>query len=83
MLKMESQVNKINQLVKTELADFLGVDLEDIEDESSLEVDLHMKASDLADFMEILRRMDMDTTSVNLADIETFLDLIEALTTRE
>jgi acyl carrier protein len=46
---MESQVNKINQLVKTELADFLGVDLEDIEDESSLEIDLHMKASDLAD----------------------------------
>jgi acyl carrier protein len=80
---MESQVNKINQLVKAELADFLGVDLEDIEDESSLEIDLHMKASDLADFMDILKRMDMDTTSVSLTEIETFSDLIDALTTRE
>lgn len=80
---MESQVNKINQLVKNELANFLGVDLEDIEDESSLEIDLHMKASDLTDFMEILKRMNMDTTSVNLTEIETFSDLIDALTIRE
>jgi acyl carrier protein len=79
---MESQVNKINQIVKAELADFLGVDLEDIEDESSLEIDLHMKASDLADFMDILKRMDMDISSVNLTEIETFSDLIDALTTR-
>lgn len=80
---METQVNKINQLVKTELADFLGVDLEDIEDESSLEIDLHMKASDLADFMDILKRMDMDTSNINLVEIETFSDLIDALTRRE
>jgi hypothetical protein len=58
-------------------------DLEDIEDESSLEIDLHMKASDLADFMDILKRMGMDTSSVNLAELEIFSDLIEALTTRE
>lgn len=80
---MEQQVNKISQTVKTELADFLGVDLEDIEDESSLEIDLHMKASDLADFMDILKRMDVDTSSVNLAELETFSDLIDALTRRE
>lgn len=80
---MESQINKINLIVKAELADFLGVDLEDIDDESSLEIDLHMKASDLADFMDILKRMDIDTTSVNLSELETFSDLIEALTLHE
>ena len=79
---MEPQVNKISLTVKAELADFLGVDLEDIEDESSLEIDLHMKASDLADFLDILKRMDMDTSSINLAEVETFSDLIDSLTTR-
>ena len=80
---METQLNKINLLVKTELANFLGVDLEDIEDESSFTDDLHMKASDLTDFTEILKRMDMHTSAVNLSEIETFSDLTEALTTHE
>ncbi len=80
---MEQQLNKIKILVKTELANFLGVDLEDIEDESSFTDDLHMKASDLTDFIEILKRMDMDTSSIDLGEIENFSDLVEALTAHE
>jgi len=77
---MESEFNKTKDIVKRELSNFLGVDSEDIEDESSLTIDLHMKATDLTDFLEILTRMDMDTNGVDLTETETFLDLIEALT---
>lgn len=79
-IKMESEFNKTKDIVKRELSNFLGVDTEDIEDESSLTIDLHMKATDLTDFLEILTRMDMDTNGVDLTETETFLDLVEALT---
>ena len=77
---MESDLNKTKNIVRHELANFLGVESEDVEDDSSLTEDLHMKASDLTDFMEILSRMDMDTEGVDLTETETFLDLVEALT---
>lgn len=77
---MDSDFNKTKDIVRRELANYLGVDTEDIEDDSSLTIDLHMKASDLTDFMEVLVRMGMETSSVDLTVTETFLDLIEALT---
>lgn len=77
---MENEFSKTKESVRRELANFLGVDAEDIEDDSSLTEDLHMKASDLTDFMEILTRMDMETEGIDLTQTETFLDLVEALT---
>ena len=77
---MDSDFNKTKSIVRQELANFLGVDTEDIEDDSSLTEDLHMKATDLTDFMEILVRMGMETTGIDLTETETFLDLVEALT---
>jgi acyl carrier protein len=77
---MDAEFNKTKESVKRELANFLGVEKEDIEDDSSLTEDLHMKATDLSDFMEILTRMDMETQGVDLTQTETFLDLVEALT---
>ena len=79
-MKMDAEFNKTRESVKRELANFLGVDTEDIEDDRSLTEDLHMKATDLTDFMEILTRMDMETEGVDLTQTETFLDLVEALT---
>jgi acyl carrier protein len=79
-MKMDAEFDKTKESVRRELANFLGVDTEDIEDDSSLTEDLHMKATDLADFMEILTRMDMDTEGVDLTETETFLELVEALT---
>lgn len=77
---MDNDFNKIKQSVKHELANYLGVEPEDIEDDSILTEDLHMKATDLTDFMEVLTRMNLDTANVDLTQIETFLDLVEALT---
>jgi len=77
---MDNDFNKTRDVVRRELANFLGVEFEDIEDDSSLTEDLHMKATDLTDFMEVLARMSMETANVDLTATETFLDLVEALT---
>lgn len=77
---MDGDINKTKSIVRQELSNFLGVDTEDVEDDSSLTEDLHMKATDLTDFMEILTRMGMETSNIDLSETETFLELVEALT---
>jgi hypothetical protein len=80
---MDSDAGATKEKVRQELANYLGAEAEDIEDDSSLTQDLHMKASDLADFMEVLNRMDLDTTNIDLTEIETFQELTDALTAHE
>ena len=80
---MDSDFNQTRDIVRRELASYLGVETGDIEDDSSLTEDLHMKATDLTDFMEILTRMGMETSNIDLTETETFLDLVEALTDRQ
>jgi len=77
---MDNDLTKTKDVVRRELSNFLGVEAEDIEDDTSLTEDLHMKATDLADFLEVLTRMGMETAGVDLTETETFLDLTEALT---
>ena len=77
---MDNDLAKTKDSVRLELANFLGVETEDIEDDSSLTEDLHMKATDLTDFLEVLTRMGMETVNIDLTETETFLDLVEALT---
>ena len=73
------QYTKTMDKVKQLLANHLGVDLEDIENETTLTNDLHMTALDLTDFTEKLKANGFDTSKVDLAEIETFSDLVEAL----
>ena len=80
---MDSDTGATKEKVRQELANYLGAEAEDIEDDSSLTQDLNMKASDLADFMEVLNRMDLDTTNIDLTEIETFQELTDALTAHE
>ncbi|MGA2910636.1 MAG: hypothetical protein ABSE04_02420 [Candidatus Microgenomates bacterium] len=77
---MDNDLEKIKESVRRELANYLGIEPGDVEDDSILREDLHMKATDLTDFMEILTRMNLDASSVDLTETETFLDLVEALT---
>jgi len=77
---MDNDFTRTKELVRRELSDYLGLEPDDIEDDSSLTEDLHMKASDLTDFMEVLTRMGMETAGVDLMETETFLDLVESLT---
>lgn len=80
---MDSDFTKTKEKVKTELANYLGVESEDIEDESILSEDFHMKPNDLTDFAEKLSTAGFETSKIDLAEIETFGDLMEALTAHE
>ena len=69
--------------VKKALAGQIGVEPTDILDEDSFSEDLHMRATDLADFMNILGNMGFDTSKINFAEIETFKELEEHLSSQK
>lgn len=77
---MDGDFEKTKQKVKRELADFLGIGMEDVDDDTVLSSDLHMDPSQLTDFMDILSKAGYDTDSVDLTEVESFNDLVEALT---
>jgi acyl carrier protein len=74
--------NKYKQ-IKTLLAEMLGIDVEDISDEDFLADDLHMSPSEISDFLAKLEDAGIDTSSVDVKEIETFADLADALGARE
>ncbi len=76
---MENELNQTKSKIKKELADFLGIETEDIEDESILAEDFHMKPTDLTDFVVSLESKGYETSKIDLTQIETFSDLIDAI----
>lgn len=77
---MDAETNKVHQKVKRELADFLGIGMEDIEDESEFETDFHMSATEMTDFVDILSKSGFSVDQLSLTEIESFSDLIDQLT---
>jgi hypothetical protein len=77
---MNRDENEIKQSVKQGLASFLGIEVGDIEDDFSLTEDLHMKPTDLTDFIQFLAKAGYDTESIDFSQVETFTDLIDVLT---
>lgn len=80
---MDTEFANTKQRIKRELADYLGVDMEDIEDETEFATDLHMDATMLTDFMDILSKAGFDISQLDFTEIETFLELVETLTEHE
>jgi acyl carrier protein len=74
--KMNSDTKK--QVIKI-LSEQLVVDPEDINEDDSLEQDLHIRATELSEFIENLNSSGFDTSKVNLTEIDTVIDLIYAL----
>ena len=70
--------SKLNE-VKEALAEHLGIEPDDIGYDDSLSEDFHMRASDFTDFLEVLNSKDIDTSKLDLPDIQTFGDLVQAL----
>lgn len=77
-IQMDQEL-KLKEDIKKELADFLGLEPEDIEDDSFLSEDLHMQASDITDFIQKLTSLNYLTSNLDLTEIETFDDLIESI----
>lgn len=77
-----NQEPDIGVSIKKLLAQHLGVEPEDIKDEDSFVVDLHMRATDLSDFFETLATS-VNTSGLDLTEIETVGELIESLSSEE
>jgi len=70
-------------LIKELLAQYLGVETEDIDDDDSLVDDLHVRTTDLVDFVESLGDKGLNTSSLDLTKIDTVAELIESLISEE
>ena len=71
-------MNKLT-LFKQTLAEFLGLEVEDIGSDDGLYEELHMQPSDLSDFLHKLGELGFDTTKTDLTKVESVNDLVEAL----
>jgi acyl carrier protein len=78
-MKMEPDKTKINIIIKSTLAEKLGVDTEDIQDEDSLSEDLHMNPADITDIIESLKQKGLDTPELYFSETDTVGELVEAL----
>lgn len=74
-LKMKITATKIKEL----LAEQIGVDPEDLNDEDSFTEDLHMTNADLTDFSQKLEMAGANMSEVDFSVTETLLALIETL----
>lgn len=69
--------------IKSLLAQHIGVEEEDIKGEDLLLEDLHMGASEIADFFSSLDDAGMNVSKINMAEIKTVDDLLESLNSHE
>lgn len=71
-------MDKKSQIIK-KLAEHIGVEPEDIDNDDAFLTDLHMNPTELSDFVHSLTSLDLDISRLNLTEIETVSDLLEAL----
>lgn len=83
-LKKKTKTAKdITQEIITILAEHIGTDEEELSSEDRFQNDIHMSATDLADFVEKLNTAGFDTTKLDLPEIESIGDLIENIISQE
>lgn len=65
--------------VKEVLSNLIGTEPDDIVLDDSLREDLHMSATNLVDFLKALEQEGVVTSKVDLTEIKTVSDLLDAL----
>lgn len=71
-------MDKKAEIIKL-LSEHIGVEPEDISDDDAFPTDLHMNPTELSDFVHSLESLNYDISHLNLAEVETVSDLLEAL----
>jgi acyl carrier protein len=74
-----TEADKIVSIVKSTLAEHIGVDTEDIEEDDSFVEDLHMNPTDLSDFIAKLETEGVEVSEPDFTDSETVGEFIENL----
>lgn len=67
------------KLIKDTLAEQLGTEASEINQDDSFTTDLLMKASDLTDFLESLEKKGLESSVIDLNETETVGELAEKL----
>ena len=80
---MNPKNNIIETKVKNLLAEYLGVNPEDIDNEDSFESDMHISHSDFSDFIRLLAENGFNTTNLDITEIDTFSELVDNLESNE
>lgn len=70
---------ELGDVVKEAMAGNLGLEPEDIEGSDTLTNDLHMRPSDISDLIAHLEAQGVETSDLDLGEIETVDELIEKL----
>ncbi|OGM18450.1 hypothetical protein A2686_02490 [Candidatus Woesebacteria bacterium RIFCSPHIGHO2_01_FULL_38_10] len=83
MNKNKNSKDTLTNQIKKILAEYLGVDEEDIKEEDLLTEDLHMNATELSDLLQILYDKGVITKDIDLTEIETVEELIEVISSQE
>lgn len=71
--------NDIEKNIKKLLAEHVGTEPDEINTDYSLKSDLHMNASDISDFLGKMEESDIDTSKIDLTEVDTVGDIIESL----
>lgn len=67
------------QIIKRILAEQLGIDVSDFENDDSLTHELHMDSAGLTDFFKSLQSQNLDTSKLDITQVDTLEELFEML----
>jgi len=69
----------IKQLIKGILSDHLGVEPQDLNDDDSFTDELHMGATEIADFVQSLSDANIDVSKIDFEETPTLGELLDYL----
>ena len=79
---MDEPEEKTIKIIKAKIAEQIGVDIEDINDDDSFSEDLHMSASEFSDFLGSLSDLGVDAHSLEITSSLTVEELIEKVSSQ-
>lgn len=80
---MTDKYKETEEKIKALLADHLGTDPDDIDNEDSFIDDLNMRTVDLSDFFKLLSDNNFVVEDLEITDIKTVGDLIDIICSEE
>jgi hypothetical protein len=80
---MTKNKSTIEELIKNQLAQHLGISDEDIDNDDDLKIDLHMNAAEISDFMQSLKNIGLSVDLSKISSTETVSELVETITEEE
>jgi len=71
--------NDIEKSIKEQLANFLGILVDDVSNDDDLKEDLHMSSSEITDFIHSIQSRGYTLDMSKITDLQTVTDIIEAV----